>query len=153
MRGKWWWPFGKRDPRKEGLKFQSKIERIPTIYANNFNNIGIFKHLGIGGVKMTPQGPQFEIPKIVYAWLDPSSGMDKNKAWILCCVEGRFIELKVTENIGEVQPIFDKSGKMYSFPELLERVEHGDFDEMFNEDTDKTVNQELKELITKNKLK
>lgn len=155
-----WRFWGKRKTPEQILEekhdiFQKKLENIPTIYANRFNEVGIFEGLNIGGVRLSKDGKVmgFESPKMIYGWLDPNSDMEYNKAWILASLKGQFFEISITERISDNKVKSEPGGKAYPLEELINRLKHGDFDEMLNEDTDKNVTEELYEVIKKYDLK
>jgi len=149
------WKFWKKKSFEEKCNdLQTKLMSVPTMYANSFNKVGIFEHFMLGGARMKDgQICEFESPKILYGWLDPKSGMEYNNGWILGCIKGHFFELKVSERVSDNKVKVDSQQSAFSLKELIERVELGDYDEMMNEDTDKSVTEELKEVIKKHNLK
>ena len=68
------WKFWRKKTMEEKCDdFQSKLDKIPTMYANNFRQVGMFQNLGIGGVhidRATGKPLGFDIPKMLYGWLD-----------------------------------------------------------------------------------
>ena len=137
-------------------RFQAKLESINTIYANKFKEIGFMQGFEIIGTCIKNGVPVgMASPKLVYGWLDPNSGLEINQGWLLFAIKGHFFEVRIKQKAYPEEgdhPQVRADKQAFDFKELQERIKCGDYDEMFNEETDKTVTEDLLDLIKKHNL-
>lgn len=145
------WPWKKKFKTGEYLRSQK------TVYANNFKEI-IGCHLKLRcGVQKVGGEMEFKDPKIVYGWLDPTTGMDENKGWFIFCLEDLLFEFRVNikqdpEAPNGVKITVDamNNEEPDTFEQFQAKLRCNDYGEMLNEDTDKTVNEELSKIFKVN---
>lgn len=134
--------------KQKRIKKDETFDHLEYISANNFDDI-IGKYLSFNSAKVSKDFKEVNllVPRILYGWIDPDSPMGVDRGWFLLGVDNFLLEFSFERLEGSDPEIEQIGQEPMSVAQLKEKIVCGDFNEMINIETDKTVNDELEELF------
>lgn len=136
--------------KKETDRGRKFIEGVTPQFANNFHEI-IGKYIGFNAARQDVKTGEFEVlqPKILYGWNNPDTSLKDTEGWFILAVHDRIFEFAITIEQGKEPDFQQVTNEALTIEEFKEKILCGDFSEMINIESDKTVNDELEELFSK----